>query len=268
MDKEVVSLKTPRVNTSSANQNLAGKVAIVTGGASGIGRASALALAEKGAKIVVADLGVETGSAVVDEVQQIGRHSLFHQTDVSDPEQLASLVDCCVERFGKLDIMFNNAGVSEGGKLLDWTPEQYRRVIAVNQDGVLFGIQAAARAMIDNGGGVIINTGSIYGQLASYYCIGYHAAKAAVEIMTKAAALELSAHDIRVVNVAPGVTDTQMIEAYREADLVDKMAKKHMRGKLVQPEQVARVVAFLASDEAACINGTTVYADDGFSAFK
>jgi len=255
--------------SNESTQTLTGKVAIVTGGAGGIGRASALALAAKGADVVIADVSVDSGQAVAEEVKQLGRRSFFYKTDVTQPDQLRALTQWCVEKFGQLDIMFNNAGIGEGGKLLDWGPEQYRRVIAVNQDGVFFGIQAAARVMVELGkGGVIINTGSIYGQLASYYCIGYQAAKAAVEVMTKVAALELAPHAIRVVNVAPGVTDTRMIDGYRKSGRVDEMAKKHMRGALVQPQDVARVVAFLASDEAACINGTTVYADDGFSAFK
>jgi NAD(P)-dependent dehydrogenase (short-subunit alcohol dehydrogenase family) len=165
--------------------------------------------------------------------------------------------------------MFNNAGIAAGGPLLEWTPEQYQRVIAVNQNAVFYGIQAAARVMCEAGrGGVILNTGSVYGDLASLYTIGYQAAKAAVEVMTKVAALELAPHGIRVVNIAPGVVDTPMVDAYRKAGIIDAMAKKQMRGALVRPEDVARVVAFLASDAARCINGTTVFADDGYSAFK
>lgn len=250
-------------------QDLKNKVAIVTGGSNGIGRASALAMAARGADVVVADLVSDAGLSVVGEIQNLGRRSFFLQTDVTKPEQLKALTDRCIDEFGKLDIMFNNAGVSGGNKLLDWTPEQYRRVIEVNQDGVFYGIQAASRAMMENShGGVIINTGSIYAKLPTLYSVAYHASKAAVEVMTQAAALELAPYGIRVVNVAPGVTDTHMIEAYREADLIGKMAKKHMRGELIKPDDVAKVVAFLASDQAACVNGTTVYADDGFSAFK
>lgn len=260
---------TEKEKNKTSDINLSNKVAIVTGGAGGIGRESALALAASGASVVVADIDADNGQAVADEIKTQGGSSYFQQTDVTQPEQLQALVEECVKSFGKLDIMFNNAGVSEGNKLLDWTAEQYRRVISINQDGVFYGIQAAARAMIQCGnGGVIINTGSIYAQLASYYCIGYHASKAAVDVMTKSAALELAPHNIRVVTVAPGVTDTNMIDAYREAGLVNEMAKKHMGGQLVKPEDVANVVAFLADDNAACINGTTVYADHGFSSFK
>ncbi len=257
------------MTSNNTAQALTGKVAIITGGAGGIGRASALALAARGADIVVADLSCEAGQAVTSEVKELGRRSLFHQTDVTQPEQMQGLVQVCVETFGRLDIMFNNAGIGRGGPLLDTSPEDYHRVIAANQNSVFYGIQAAALAMVKNNcGGVIINTGSIYGQLATYHSLSYHASKAAVEVMTKAAALELAPHGIRVVNVAPGVTDTPMINGYRKAGIVDDMAKKHIRKKLVQAEEVARVVAFLASDDAACVNGTTVYADDGFSVFK
>jgi NAD(P)-dependent dehydrogenase (short-subunit alcohol dehydrogenase family) len=244
-------------------------VAIVTGGASGIGRATAFEFAKMGARVVVADLHEEHGGETVRELQAAGHTAIYRRTDVTSPEQLTLLVAHAVEVLGRLDVMFNNAGVASGGPMLDWTPEQYDRVVAVNQNGVFYGMQAAARAMRDKGrGGVIINTGSVFGELASRHCIGYQATKAAVEVMTKVAAHELAQYGIRVVNVAPGVVDTAMTEDYRRAGLVETMARKHMRGALLRPEAVARVVAFLATDAASAVNGTTVFADDGYSAFK
>lgn len=249
--------------------SLAGRVAIVTGGASGIGRAAALALSRRGAQVVIADLDEARGREVVEAIGEAGGAARFHATDVASPAQLTALVTHAVDALGQLDVMFNNAGVAAGGAMLDWTPEQYERVIAVNQHGVFYGMQAAARVMREAGrGGVIINTGSVFGALASRYCIGYQAAKAAVEVMTKVAALELAPHRIRVVNVAPGVVDTPMADDYRRVGILEQMAKKQMRGALVSPEAVAQVVAFVASDAASAINGTTVYADDGYSAFK
>jgi glucose 1-dehydrogenase len=245
------------------------RVAVVTGGGGGIGRATALELAALGAHVVVADLDDESAQRSAQAVKEAGGRAIACRVDVTSPDEHARLMAQALEAFGRIDVMVNNAGVAQGAALLDWTREMVERVTAVNQHGVLYGIQAAARAMQSAGrGGVIINVGSIYGELATQYCIGYQATKAAVEIITKVAALELAPHGIRVVNVAPGVVDTSMIEDYRRSGLVDRMAKKHMRGALVQPEQVARVIALLATDAASAVNGTTVFADDGFSAFK
>jgi NAD(P)-dependent dehydrogenase (short-subunit alcohol dehydrogenase family) len=245
------------------------RVAVVTGGGGGIGRATALELAALGARVVIADLDESSAQESAKAVAQRGGQAMACRVDVTSPDDHAKLIAQALQTFGRVDVWVNNAGVAQGGALLDWTPEMVERVTAVNQHGVLYGIQAAARAMRDaKNGGVIINVGSIYGELATLYCIGYQATKAAVEVMTKVAALELAPHRIRVVNVAPGVVDTIMIEDYRRSGLAERMAKKHMRGALVQPEQVARVIAFLATDAASVINGTTVFADDGFSAFK
>lgn len=246
-----------------------GRVAVVTGGAGGIGRATALELARQGAAVVVADLDDAGAQETVAQVEALGRAASFVRTDVSSADELEALMTACVQAHGRLDVMFNNAGVASGAPLLEWTPEQYRKVVAVNQDGVFFGMQAAARAMRELGrGGVIINTGSVYGRLATCFASAYQATKAAVEVLTRVAALELAPLGIRVVNVAPGVVDTSMTDDYRRMGVIDAMARKHMGGALVQPEQVARVVALVASDAAAAINGTTVYADDGYSAFK
>lgn len=254
------------MNTTLA---LTDRVAVVTGGGGGIGRATALELAALGARVVVADLDEASARRSALAVEERGGQAAACRVDVTSPDQHARLMAHALEAFGRVDVMVNNAGIAQGGALLDWTPEMVERVTAVNQHGVLYGIQAAARVMRDAGrGGVILNVGSIYGELATLYCIGYQATKAAVEIMTKVAAHELAPHGIRVVNVAPGVVDTTMIEDYRRSGLVDRMAKKHMRGALVQPEQVARLIALLATDAASVVNGTTVFADDGFSAFK
>jgi NAD(P)-dependent dehydrogenase (short-subunit alcohol dehydrogenase family) len=219
--------------------------------------------------VVVADLDDAGGAETARALEGAGHTAIYRRTDVASRDQVATLVAHAVDAWGRLDVMFNNAGVASGGPMLDWTPEQYDRVVAVNQNGVFYGMQSAARVMRDSGrGGVIINTGSVFGEIASRYCIGYQATKAAVEVMTKVAAHELAPYGIRVVNVAPGVVDTAMTDDYRRAGLVETMAKKHMRGALLMPEAVARVVAFLATDAAAAVNGTTVFADDGYSAFK
>jgi NAD(P)-dependent dehydrogenase (short-subunit alcohol dehydrogenase family) len=248
---------------------LTDRVAVVTGGGGGIGGATALELAALGAHVVVADIDESSARQSARAVVERGGQATACRVDVTSPDEHAQLMAHALRTFGRVDVMVNNAGIAAGGALLDWTPEMVERVTAVNQHGVLYGIQAAARVMRGAGrGGVIVNVGSIYGELATLYCIAYQATKAAVEIMTKVAAHELAPDGIRVVNVAPGVVDTTMIDDYRKSGLTERMAKKHMRGALVQPEQVARVIALLATDAASAINGTTVFADDGFSAFK
>lgn len=248
---------------------LAGRVAIVTGASGGIGRAIAHQLAASGARVVAADLDEDGGRETAAAICAAPGEASFVRTDVTSPAQLTALVAHALTRYGRLDIMCNNAGIAAGGPFLEWTPEQYERVIAVNQHGVFYGIQAAGRAMRDGGrGGVIINTGSVFGRLASRDCAPYLASKAAVENMTKSAALELAPHAIRVVNVAPGVVETAMSDDYRRLGVLDVMAKKHMRKSLLSADAVARVVVFVATDAAALINGTTVFADDGYSSFK
>ncbi|MFB5189656.1 SDR family NAD(P)-dependent oxidoreductase [Alicyclobacillus fastidiosus] len=247
-----------------------GQVAIVTGGAGGIGQASAKLLASQGARVVVADLNETAGQAVVDSIRAAGHEASFHFVDVSSYESVESLVQYAVDTYGQLDIMFNNAGIFGDGShnVIDLPIEEYKRTIAINQDGVFYGIKAAAAAMKGTGG-VIINTASIYAYIADKNQFPYHASKAAVVGMTKAAALELGRYNIRVVAIAPGMIDTGLIDAWRDDERVwNTIQKAHMRRKLGTAEQVANVVAFLASDEASFLNGHAYFVDDGAASFK
>lgn len=190
-------------------------------------------------------------------------------TDVSDFAQVENAVNQAVATYGNLHIMFNNAGIGALAPLLEHTPEMYDRVVKVNQYGVFYGILAAARKMQELGtAGVIINTASVYAFMASPGVIGYHAAKGAVKMMTQSAALDLARYNIRVVAIAPGGVDTAIIEGYKAAGLGKVLERAQMRRKLLTPEQIANVVAFLASDEADVINGSTVMTDDGNAEFK
>lgn len=248
---------------------LEGRVAVITGAGSGIGRAAALLCAQEGARVVVAEIDAPGGAETVAQVQESGGEALFVQTDVGEFPQVAAAVARAVETWGRLDIMVNNAGIGFFKPLLEHTPEEYDRVIKINQYGVYYGILAAARAMRDRSApGVIINVASVFAYLADPGVISYHAAKAAVTMMTSAAALELAPLGIRVVGVAPGVVDTPIIQGYRDAGVIDRMARRQMRRRLLQPEQIARVIVFLASDEADAVNGSTVLVDDGYAAFK
>ncbi|GEO26005.1 oxidoreductase [Alicyclobacillus acidoterrestris] len=247
-----------------------GQVAIVTGGAGGIGQASARLLASQGARVIVADLDATAGEAVAAEIREAGYEATFHPVDVSVYEQVEALVRYAVDTYGQLDIMFNNAGIFGDGlqNVIDLPIDVYKRMISINQDGVFYGIKAAAAAMKERGG-VIINTASIYAYIADKNQLPYHASKAAVVGMTKASALELGRYNIRVVAIAPGMIDTGLIDAWREDERVwNTIQKAHMRRKLGTAEQVANVVAFLASDEASFLNGHAYFVDDGAASFK
>lgn len=245
------------------------KVAVITGGASGIGRATAHKFAKEGAKVIVADLNAQLGEDTVRSIQEQGGQAAFIQTNVTVFAEVEAAVQFAVDTFGSLDVMFNNAGIGLYKPLLDHEPEDFDKVVKVNQYGVYYGILAAGRKMRDLGRrGTIINTASVFAFMASPGVIGYHAAKGAVKMMTQAAALELARYGIRVVAVAPGGVDTSIIQGYKDMGIADMMAKQQMRRQLQQPEQIANVVALLASDDADAINGSVVMADDGFAAFK
>lgn len=248
---------------------LMGSVAVLTGAASGIGRATALKFAARGTKVVVADINEAGGAETVERVRAAGGEAVFVRTNVAEFAQVEAAVNAAVERFGRLDVMFNNAGTGVFKPLLDHEPEDYDRVVKVNQYGVYYGILAAGRKMRDLGSpGVIINTASVFGVLASYGVIGYHAAKGAVKMMTQAAALELAPFSIRVVAIAPGGVDTPIIQGYKDAGLDAVLARGQMRGRLLTAEQIADVVVLLASDGADAINGSMVMVDDGYAEFK
>ncbi|MET0747554.1 MAG: SDR family NAD(P)-dependent oxidoreductase [Rhizobium sp.] len=246
---------------------LAKNAIIITGGASGIGRAAALALAGKGADLIVADYNADGAQAVVAEVTALGGKAHAFKVDVSKADQVAAMVDFAVEKFGTLNGIFNNAGISLVKPFIEMDPESYHRVIDVDQHGVYYGMYYAARKMVALGtSGAIVNTASIYGSIAASQSFSYNAAKAAVVMMSKSGALELAPYGIRVVGVAPGFIDTPMFGDNEALKL--ELAKQHVHDRLIEPEKVASVVAFLFTDAASAINGSTVAVDDGFLAFK
>lgn len=248
---------------------LEGKVAVITGAGSGIGRATALKFAREGARVVAAELDERGGEEVAREIRELGGQAVFVRTDVSEFPQVEAAVERAVGEYGALDVMFNNAGIGHYAPLLEHDPEHYDRVVRVNQYGVYYGILAAGRKMVAlRSPGVIINTASVYAFLASPGVIGYHAAKGAVKIMTQAAALELAPYGIRVVAIAPGGVDTPIIQGYKDMGLGDRLARGQMRRRLLTPEQIAGAVVLLATDEADAINGSVVMADDGYAGFK
>ena len=241
-------------------EELAGKVAIVTGGAGGIGRATAKGLVAAGAKVVIADIDVATGREVAEE---LGDGASFHETDVSDVDQVQAVVDHAVEHFGGLHIMFNNAGIGSPLKgFLSDDLEDFSSILAVNLFGVIAGTQRAARHMKAQGGGVIINNASIAAISAGVGMISYRASKAAVVHATKCMAIDLAPHDIRVNCLAPAHIQTG-ITTYDMAPVLKYMQPLPRHA---QPEDVADAVVFLASDRAAQITGIVLPIDGGTTA--
>jgi NAD(P)-dependent dehydrogenase (short-subunit alcohol dehydrogenase family) len=238
-----------------------GKVAIVTGGASGLGRAMVELFVEEGARVVIADVDRERGEALA---EQLGASTAFRQTDVSDADQVQAAVDLAVERFGGLHVMCNNAGI--GGtftRFLDDDFADFDRIMAVNIFGVMVGSQRAARHMAANGGGAIVNTTSIGGINAGAGVMTYRATKAAVIHFTRSIAVELAGQSIRVNCIAPAHIPTAINAAMDQSLIVRAMQPLQRVGS---PRDVAEAALYLAGDRAAQITGIVLPVDGGTTA--
>ncbi|MFF3102828.1 SDR family NAD(P)-dependent oxidoreductase [Viridibacillus arvi] len=248
---------------------MAERVVVITGAGSGIGRSTAIKFASKGDKVVVADFNEKGGQETVDMIKAQNGEATFVKVDVSKFDQVESMIEKTVELYGSLDVIFNNAGIGKIIPFLDYTVEDYDRVIGVNQHGVFYGMLAAGRKMRDlNIKGVIINTASVFGYLSNQYTFAYQASKGAVRMMCQTGALELAPYGIRVVGVAPGTVDTPIVQGYKDAGLTDKLKGNQMRGDLIKPEAIANAVYLLSLEEADVINGSVVMLDDGYASFK
>lgn len=244
------------------------KVVIVTGGAGGIGRASALLFAKEGCHVMIADFNEEGAKAVSEEVKALGVKGAYVKVNVSEYESVENMVQKTLDEFGTLDILFNNAGITLSKSFLEQTKEDYLRVIGINQHGVFYGMHTFAKKIIPlNKPGVIINTASIAARMASCSTIGYATSKAAVEMLTKSAAIDLSSYGIRVVGVAPAVIKTPMVDEFK-GKILEGLKRMHMRRDILEPEQIANVVVFLAKEESSGINGQVIFVDDGYTNFK
>ena len=247
---------------------LQGKVAVITGGANGIGEATARAFLASGASVVVADLNSELGEALAMELktQGHGDRVMFVPTDVAQEAEIEALIDATVERFGQLDVLFNNAGIGGAiGPIIETEVDHWDQTFAVMVRGVFLGIKHGARAM-GNSGGSIINTASIAALSGCGGPFAYSATKAAVVNMTLNAAVELAENNIRVNAVCPGVIFTDLMHRGRadEAEEVTKLIQPaKMRGR---PEHIASMVKYLASDESEFVTGTTQVVDGGYLA--
>lgn len=249
---------------------LAGKVAIVTGAASGIGAATARLFADEGAKLVLADWDEERGQLVLSDVRSRGAEARFVKTDVSKPEDTEAMVRAAVESYGRLDVIFNNAGIEgEMNKpTADCTLENWQRVIGVNLTGVFLGMKYAIPEMLKSGGGSVINNASVAGLVGFAGIPAYCAAKGGVVQLTKCAALEYAAQGIRVNVICPGVIWTPMVERATGGSAEAEAAFKSMEpvGRFGAPEEIARMALFLASDDSAFCTGAPFIVDGGFVA--
>jgi 3alpha(or 20beta)-hydroxysteroid dehydrogenase len=249
---------------------LEGKVALITGAARGMGQAEARLFAAEGARVAVCDVADAEGKVVAEE---IGASAIYQHLDVTEEDEWSAAVAATTAAFGKLDVLVNNAGIAEGAALADMTLESYRRVIDVNQVGVFLGMRAVVPPMTAAGGGSILNISSIDGMIGMNFIISYVASKWAVRGMTKAAAMELAAHGIRVNSIHPGfIVDTELGTAEGGDSaathaLIDehsrKLAPMRRAGK---PDEIARLALFLASDESSYSTGSEFVADGGLIA--
>jgi NAD(P)-dependent dehydrogenase (short-subunit alcohol dehydrogenase family) len=249
---------------------LDGKVAVITGAASGMGRAAAIRFAQEGAAIVVADLNRKGGEETVAECQKAGGRAIFQQVDVMNEADIKGAVDRAVTEFGKLDVIFNNAGLGGAiGKIEETTVENWDRTQAILLRAVFLGMKHAIPAMRKAGGGSIISTASIAGLQGGAGPHSYSAAKAAVVNLTKSAAIEVGPDNIRVNCICPGGINTPLIYnnvpgGYEAAGQFLKMLQPIARAGL--PEDIAAMALFLASDESQWITGTAMVVDGGFTA--
>jgi NAD(P)-dependent dehydrogenase (short-subunit alcohol dehydrogenase family) len=249
--------------------DLSGKVAMVTGAASGIGRESALAFARAGAKVVVSDVDEAGGAETTKMITDMGGDATFVKADVSKQAEVQALVDKTVETYGRLDCAHNNAGI-EGAPApcLECTEENWDKTIAINLTGVFYCCKAEIAQMLEQGGGAIVNTASVAGLVGFGGIPAYTASKHGVNGLTKVVALDYAKENIRANSVCPGVIDTPMIDRFTGGDAEAKAGMEAMEpvGRLGKPSEVADAVVYLCSDEASFITGINMPVDGAFVA--
>ena len=249
--------------------SLENKVVVITGAASGIGRATALLFAEKKAKVIVSDINIEQAQLVVAQIKKENGEAHAIATDVRKFEDVQELITQSITHFGRIDVMVNNAGVA-GKQMLktaDHTLEDWDNVIAVNQTGVFYGMKLALKEMVKQGGGAIVNVASLAGLKASGKNLAYSASKFAVVGMTKSAALEYASKNIRINAVCPSYTESALLDEVRTQlpGIEETLLKMTPMRRFGAPEEIAASICFLAGDQSSFITGQTITLDGGIS---
>jgi NAD(P)-dependent dehydrogenase (short-subunit alcohol dehydrogenase family) len=268
------SLVTPNLGTwlasTASMKTMEGSVALVTGGAAGIGRATALAFAERGTKVVIADLKVEEGQELARDIESSGGNALFVRTDVQNAKEVDALVDATLQAYGRLDYAFNNAGIEgQSASTAECSEENFDRVLAVNLKGLWLCLRREIRQMLEQSqGGAIVNMSSVAGLVGFANLPAYVASKHAVVGLTKAAALEYAKRGIRINAVCPGVIHTEMIDRVTGGD--PKIEQEYIdiapMGRMGTPAEVASATLWLCSEGAGFVTGHALATDGGFVA--
>jgi len=247
---------------------LSGKIAIITGGASGIGRSAVSLFAREGAKVVIADVDAALAETAVEQMKGAGGKICSVPTDVSNASQVKRMVQVAIDKYGRLDILFNNAAINPTGSVTDMAEEVWDKEMAVNLKGIFLCSKYAIPEMKKVGGGVIINTASIAGIMANANNCAYCTSKGGVIMLTKQMAIDYASFNIRVNCICPGFTQTPMLEAFFHAQPDPKAARRavaaiHPIGRIGNPEDIAYGALYLASDEASWVTGTALVIDGG-----
>ncbi len=245
-------------------KRLENKVAIITGGADGLGKAGAMRFASEGATVVIWDMNEEKGNETATLIETNGGKAVFEKVNTANYSEVENATQKALEQFGKIDILINNAGITRDATLKKMTPEQWQQVIDVNLTGVFNCAKCVSGSMVDKGYGRIINTSSVVALYGNFGQTNYVATKAGVIGMTKTLARELGRKGVTVNAIAPGFIATEMVKKMPE-NVLKSMEEKVPVGRLGLPEEIASAYLFLASDEAAYINGATISVDGGIT---